>query len=100
LHPENHGVVEVRYVVAGTPYQGTFFPYLKDRPIAKGESVHLYYWPHDPSIAFMVPPEEALAEELPSWIAGSLLGSLGITAGVRFLWGMLARILKANPRQR
>jgi hypothetical protein len=95
LHPENHGVVDVKYVVAGTPYQGTFFPYLQDGRIVKGESVRVYYSPHDPTIAFIAPPEEILGEDLPFWLVASLLGSFAVTAGVLILWRKAAPIAKA-----
>jgi hypothetical protein len=86
LLPASHGLVEVRYVVAGSTYQGTFAPHLQSRRIDEGDSVRVYYSPRDPKDASIFPPDEILAEQLPSWLAGSLLLSVGLVAAVLTLW--------------
>jgi hypothetical protein len=95
LHPEYHGVVDVKYAVAGVPYEATLFPYFQEGSIARGELVRVYYSPRNPKIASLAPPQQILEEELPSWAAGSLLGSFGITAAVLILWRKLAPIARA-----
>ena len=80
--PEDHGLVEVAYNVAGTSYQRTFLPHLKTQVISEGEPVQVYYSPHDPTIAFVAPPSEILTEQLPSWIIGSVFMSGAILAMV------------------
>ena len=82
LLPESHGMVEVRYVVADVTYQRTFAPHLQGSIISKGASVRVYYWPEDPNVAVIAPPAEILTEQLPSWLAGSLLISVGVVAAV------------------
>jgi hypothetical protein len=79
---ENHGLVEVAYDVAGRSYQRTFPPHLNTHVISEGEPVEVYYSPHDPTIAFVAPPSEILAEQLPSWIIGSVFLSGAILAMV------------------
>ena len=100
---DGHGLVEVRYLVAGSAYQRTFAPYLQTRPIAEGDSVRVYYSPRDPRDAYIFPPVEILAEELPAWLAGSLLMSVGMVAAVLVLVSpnpMLRRLsgLLTSPR--
>ena len=82
LLPESHGMVDVRYVVADVTYQRTFAPHLQSSLISKGASVRVYYWPEDPNVAVIAPPAEILTEQLPSWLAGSLLISVGVVAAV------------------
>jgi hypothetical protein len=84
LLPETHGLVEVRYAVAGTVYKRALRP--NRNPVLEGTKVAVYYSPQDPGVAVIGPPADALATELPSWLAGSLLCSGGVAAGV--LWWM------------
>jgi hypothetical protein len=82
LLPENHGLVEVRYLVGGAPYQRTFAPHLQSRRIDEGESVLVYYSPRHPENASIYPPADILTEELPSWMSGSLLLSVGLVVAI------------------
>ncbi len=97
LHPDNHGVVDVRYIVAGAVYRGTFSPYLQGHQIATGELVRVYYRPHDPRIAVIAPPGEMIKGELPFWFGASLLGSAGIVAGLLWLGWFFRRPKAQRP---
>ena len=83
LHPENHGVVDVRYVVAGSAFQE---PLLPGRVVARGDLVRVYYSPNDPAVAVMSPPDELLDDQLHFFLWGSLFMSLVASAGVLLLW--------------
>jgi len=96
--PGGHSGVEVAYVVADRAYVRPFFPYLQDGRAAKGDSVRIYYSPQDPAIAFIAPPGEILEGQIPSWIAGSILGSLGITAMALALAARLSRWARVARR--
>jgi len=88
--PEEHGQVEVEYIVAGKTYRDAFAPHLHMRIFAKGDSIRVYYSPKDPTTAFIAPPGEILAEQMPAWIAGSLLMSTGVIAAVLIFWSPAA----------
>lgn len=86
LLPDNHGLVRVRYLVAGAAYEGTFPPYVQGRRVDKGDVVRVYYSPRDPAVAFIAPPDEVLSDRLPFLVVASLLGSVGLTAGALAMW--------------
>ena len=87
LLPESHGMVEVRYLVANVTYKRAFPPHLQRSRINEGDSVRVYYRPEDPNVAVIAPPSEILTEQLPSWLAGSLLISVGVVVAVLALRG-------------
>jgi hypothetical protein len=82
LVPQSHGLVEVRYLVDGDAYQRSFEPHLGSQLIAEGDSVLVYYSPHHPENASIYPPADILTEELPPWLLGSFLLSVGIAAAI------------------
>jgi hypothetical protein len=88
--PQTHGLVEVRYTVAGTVFRHAFSSHLEVNTIVEGGPVRVYYSPHDPATAVIAPPAEVLSEQLPSWLAGSLLASTGIFVGILILWSSTA----------
>jgi hypothetical protein len=76
LVPNSHGLVEIGYSVDGRTYVRSVPPFgVADLPLGEGKAVPVYYYPSDPAIAFLAPSGTILKEQLPSWIAGSLLGS-------------------------
>lgn len=91
LIPESHGLVEVTYIVKGVMYTRSVMPHLEDHAIAEGDSVQVYYSPSTPAVAVIAPPSEILAEQIPSWIAGSLLISIVLIISIGSLW-------KSTPR--
>ena len=74
--PNSHGLVQIRYCVGGTSYTRDVPGFGVFGPLAEGGLLRIYYDPKNPSIAFAAPAGEILAGQLPSWIVGSLLGSL------------------------
>jgi hypothetical protein len=74
--PNSHGLTGIEYSVEGTSYKREVPGYWVPFPHTKGEPIRVYYDPNDPSVASAVPADEVLTGQLPSWIAGSMLGSL------------------------
>ena len=60
VEPENHGVVDVGYVVGGRTYSGQFSPDGLTLPVNEGAMVPVYYYPPDSNIAFLAPAGEIL----------------------------------------
>ncbi|MBI2679840.1 MAG: hypothetical protein HYX25_02395 [Candidatus Solibacter usitatus] len=74
--PNSHGLTEIAYSVDGTPYKRSVPFYWVSDAHTQGESVRIYYDPNDPSVASAAPADQILTGQLPSWIGGSVLGSV------------------------
>jgi len=74
--PNSHGLTEIAYSVGGIPYTRDVPFYWVAEPNDSAATVRIYYDPRDPSIASAAPADEILSGQLPSWIAGSVLGSV------------------------
>jgi hypothetical protein len=90
--PNSHGLTEIEYSIGGTLYKRDvpfyWVPYSDARP----EPLRVYYNPRDPSIASAVPAGEILAGQLPSWIAGSALGSAFGAVAARNIGNIVRRL--------
>jgi hypothetical protein len=95
LIPNSHGLAEIEYSIQGTSYKREVPGYWVPFPHMQGKPIRVYYDPNDPSVASAVPADEVLTGQLPSWIAGSMLGSL-FGAAV----ALNARSILLNARQR
>jgi hypothetical protein len=74
-----HPTVEIRYRSGGVLVTRAFPAYARAAP---GDSVPVYYSTQDPSSASLAPPSEIWAQDLPHYIAMSLILSLLITFGM------------------
>jgi hypothetical protein len=74
--PNSHGATEIEYSIQGTSYEREVPGYWVPFPHTPGKPIRVYYDPNNPSVASAVPADEVLIGQLPSWIAGSMLGSL------------------------
>jgi len=92
--PNSHGQVVVRYSVKGLTYEQSFGPSSRH----EGETVPVYYYPQSPDISEISDPSDVLTDNMPAWIATSLLFSffvLGCVFALRrpSLWGVPTHVI-------
>lgn len=76
VHKGKHPTVEIRYRSGGVLVTRTFPAFAG---AASGDSVPVYFSTQEPSNASLAPPSEIWAQDLPPYIAMSLVLSLLIT---------------------